>query len=408
MNESKRTALKAISASLVSATTAGMADSASAQKRYDTGASDTEIVIGSTQPLSGPASSFASLGKTMQAYFQMVNDQGGINGRKIRFILYDDGYAPPKTVEATRRLVESDGILLTTGSLGSALQLAVAGYMNQRKIPQLFVSAPASKLANPKVYPWTINYSPVYEMEGAIYASHLLSAKPGAKVSVLYQDDEAGKALSSGFIQTLAKAGTKPVAEQTYMITDPTIDSQILRLKESGADTVFLVTVPRMTAQALRKIASIGWKPTIYVSAAGSSVKNALEHAGVENAVGVITADFRKRLSDPRWDTDTDMKTYRAFMMKYMSSVDASDEIAAGGYDVAHATHQVLKLAGSDLTRANIMKIVSNLKGFRSPLLLPELQFDVTPEDYHGFKRMQIVKFDGKAFQPFGAMVGAR
>jgi branched-chain amino acid transport system substrate-binding protein len=404
MKQNKRWFLAAVSAALM----AGTAIPVSAQKKYDTGASDSEIVIGSTQPLSGPASSYAALGKTMQAYFQMINDQGGINGRKVRFILYDDGYTPSKTVEMTRKLVEQDEVLLTTGSLGTALQLAVAGFMNQRKIPQLFVSAPGSKLANPKAYPWTINYSPTYEMEGAIYAAHLQQTKPGARIGVLYQDDEAGKALSSGFLQTLAKSGVKPVSEQTYQITDPTVDSQIIRLMESGVDTVFLVSVPRVTAQAIRKIAALGWKPTLYVSAAGASVKNALEHAGLENAIGVISADFRKRLSDPRWANDPDMKAYQAFMAKYMPAAAANDEVAANGYDVAVATSQILKMAGDDLTRANIMKIVSNLKAFKSPLTLPTITFDVTPDDYLGFKRMQVVRFDGAAFQPMGAMVTAK
>lgn len=381
---------------------------AAAQKKYDTGASDTEIVLGSTQPLSGPASSYAAIGKAMQAYFQMVNDQGGINGRKVRFILYDDAYTPAKTVEMTRKLVESDEVLLTTGALGTALQLSVAGYMNQRKVPQLFVAAPASKLANPKTYPWTINFSPTYEMEGAIYATHLLQTKPGAKLAVLYQDDEAGKALSSGFLQTLAKAGVKPVAEQTYQITDPTVDSQVIKLKEAGADTVFLVTAPRMTAQALRKIGSLDWKPTMYVSAAGASIKAALEPAGLENATGIISSDYRKRLADPRWAGDADMKAFQAFLAKYMPGADPNDEIAAGGYDVAVATHQVLKQAGDDLTRANVMRIVSNLKGFRTPLLLPGITVDTTPDDYAGFKRMQVVRFDGKTFQPLGPVVTAR
>jgi ABC-type branched-subunit amino acid transport system substrate-binding protein len=308
----------------------------------------------------------------------------------------------------TRKLVESDEVLLTTGSLGTAPQLAVASYLNQRKVPQLFVSAPASKLANPKTYPWTINFAPVYEMEGAIYATHLLATNRQAKVAVLSQDDEAGKALYTGFMQGLTKSGVKPVSDQTYQITDPTVDSQLIRMKESGADTVLLVTVPRMTAQALRRIAALGWKPKIYVSAAGSSIKNALEPAGLENAAGVLTGAYRKRLGDPRWNDDPEMKAFQAFMAKYMAGTDPLDEIAANGYDVANATHQVLKLAGNDLTRANVMRIVTTLKGFRGPLNLPGLAFDVSPDNYLGFHQMQMVRFDGKTFHDVGDLVSAR
>lgn len=403
MHASRRQILKATLATGL----AGIGPLAAAQAKYDTGASDTEIVIGSTHPLSGPASSFAVIGKAMQAYFNQVNDQGGINGRKVKFILADDGYSPPQTMELTRRMVESDRVLLTAGSLGTPTQLTVARYLNQQKVPQLFVAAPGSKLASPKTFPWTINFSPSYEIEGAVYATHLLGTNAQAKVAMLFQDDEAGKALAAGFSQTLAAKGVKPVSEQSYQPTDPSIDSQIIQMKGSGADAVFLVTIPRMTALALRKIASLGWKPQVYVSAAGSSPKNALEPAGLENAVGVISSNFRKNVADARWDDDPDVQAFRAMVTKYMPGTDPKDELAANGYETAYAVHQVLKMAGNDLTRANIMQIVGNLKGFRTPLLLPGVTFDTTPDDYQGFKRLQLTRFDGKTYQPLGDLIAA-
>ncbi len=382
--------------------------SASAQKKYDTGASDTEIRIGTTQPLSGPASSYAGVGKAMAAYFHMINDRGGINGRKVEFIMYDDGYSPPVTVDMTRRLVERDEVLFTLGALGTPTQLAVQTYMNQRKIPQMFVAAPAGKLADAAKFPWTINYAPVYETEGAAYATHLLSTNPKAKVAVLYQDDDAGKAIRKGFVERLARDGVKPIAEQTYSVTDPTIDSQIIALQGSGADAMALFTIPRMTALALRKMGALGWKPQTYVSNAGSSVKNALEPAGLENAVGLLTSDSRKRLSDPRWSADPEVNAYREFHAKYLSGVSIADENYQTGYDLADAATQVLRMAGDDLTRANLLRIVQSLHGFRTPFVLPGISFNVTPKDYFGFRQLQIVRFDGKAFTPLGPVVDTR
>lgn len=379
-----------------------------AQKKYDVGASDTEIRIGSTQPLSGPASSYAGLGKAMAAYFQMVNDRGGINGRKVNFVMYDDGYQPPVAVEMTRKLIERDEVLFTLGALGTPTQLAVQTYMNQRKIPQMFVAAPAGKLADGKKFPWTINYAPVYEMEGAAYAAHLLETKPQARVAVLYQDDDAGKAIHKGFVERLARSGVKPVIEQTYAVTDPSIDSQIIAMQASGADAVALFTIPRMTAMALRKIGAIGWKPAAYVSNAGSSIKGALEPAGVDNAVGLHTSDYRKRLNDPRWNDDAELKAYREFHAKYLPGASIADDNYQLGYDLADAAAQVLKMAGDDLTRANLLRIVQSLQGFRTPFLLPGVAFNVTPQDYFGFKQLQIVRFDGKAFVPAGALIDAR
>lgn len=382
--------------------------SVSAQKKYDVGASDSEIRIGTTQPLSGPASSYAGIGKAMAAYFQMVNDRGGINGRKVSFIMYDDGYAPPVTVDQTRKLVERDEVLFTLGALGTPTQLAVQTYMNQHKIPQMFVAAPAGKLADAAKFPWTINYAPVYETEGAAYAAHLLQTKPGAKVAVLYQDDDAGKAIRKGFIERLARDGVKPVLEQTYSATDPTIDSQIIAMQGSGADAVAMFTIPRMTAMGLRKMGALGWKPQTYVSNAGSSIKNALEPAGVENAIGLLSSDARKRLTDARWNDDPEVSEYREFAAKYLPGVSITDENYQTGYDLAHGAAQVLKMAGDDLTRANLMRIVQTLQGFRTPFLLPGISFNVTPQDYFGFKQLQIVRFDGKAFAPVGTLVDVR
>jgi len=396
------------------AATAGMAlaaaaGPATAQKKYDTGASDKEVRIGSTQPLSGPASPYAGIGKAMVAYFKMINDQGGINGRKISFFLYDDGYQPPQTVDNTRKLVEQDEVLFTLGSLGSPTQLAVQRYMNQRKVPQLFVSAPASKLADAKNFPYTINFAPVYEMEGAVYAKHIVQTKPQGRIAILYQDDDAGRALFKGLKDGLVAGGaaSRIAIEQTYTSTDPTIESQVISMKGSGADVVVLITLPRMTAIALRKMASMDWKPTTYVGNAGSSVRLAIEPAGPGAGNGVITSDYRKRVDDPRWADDPGVKGYLAFREKYLPGVALSDETYSVGYDIAAAGAEIIRMAGDDLTHANILRIMQSLKNFGGPLTLPGLGMTTTPTDYLGYKALQLMRFDGKAYVPLGGVVGA-
>ena len=381
-----------------------------AQKKYDTGANDKEVRIGSTQPLSGPASPYAGIGKAMVAYYKMINDQGGINGRKINFFLYDDGYQPPQTVDMTRKLVEQDEVLFTLGSLGSGPQLAVQRYMNQRKVPQLFVSAPASKLADAKNYPYTINFAPVYEMEGAVYAKHILQTRAQGKIAIISQDDDAGRALFKGLKEGLVAGGaaSRIAIEQTYTATDPTIESQVISMHGTGADVAVLITLPRMTAIALRKMASMDWKPTIYVSNAGSSVKSAIEPAGPGAGTGVITSDYRKRIDEPRWADDPGVKGFIAFREKYLPGVPLTDEAYSVGYDIAAAGAQIIRMAGDDLTHANILRIMQSLKNFGGPLTLPGLGMTTSPTDYFGYKALQLMRFDGKSYVPMGGVVGAQ
>lgn len=383
-----------------------VASSAFAQKKYDTGASDTAVRIGQTIPLSGPVSAWGALGKVSEAYFRMINEKGGINGRKIEVITYDDAYEPAKTVEMTRKAVEADNVLFMAGSMGTGPQLAVAKYLNQKKIPQLFVASAAGKLADPKTYPYTMMAAPSYEAEGATWLKHITATKPTAKVAVIYQDDDAGRAIFNGFKQNLNQTGVKMVSAQTYSVTDPSIDSQLIAMKSSGADTVLLITVPKMTAMSLRKIRSLNWEPTMYLSQGGAAIKSALEPAGLENAKGVITVSIRMNLGDPDFADHPDMKEYLAFAAKYMPGTNATtDDIYLSGYVNAALTAYVIQQAGDNLTRENIKKVATNLKNVRLPTLLPGITLNSTPTDYHLYKQLQLRQFDGKNYVPLGKII---
>ena len=385
---------------------AALAAPAAAQKKYDPGATDTEIKIGNTMPYSGPASAYGTIGKVEAAYFKMLNEHGGINKRKINFISLDDGYSPPKTVEMVRRLVEQDEVLFLLGTLGTPPNTAIHKYMNSKKVPHLFLATGASKWNDPKNFPWTMGFNVNYQSEGKLYGQDILKTRPNAKIAVLYQNDDYGKDYLKGFKDGLGdKAKTMIVAEQTYEVTDPTIDSQIVSLKGSGADTFFNITTPKFGAQAIRKVAEVGWKPVHYLNQVSASVGSVLKPAGLENAVGLISMQYIKDPSDPAWQNDPVMKEYFAFLKQYAPDVGLDDGNGTTGYAVAQLITQVLKQAGDNLTRENIMKQAASLKNFQVPMAIPGILANTGPDDYAPFQTMQLVKFNGKNWVPYGVPV---
>ena len=397
-------ALTALCISLI-----GFALPAAAQKKYDPGASDTEIKIGQTMPYSGPASAYGTIGKVQAAYFKQLNEQGGVNGRKINFISLDDGYSPPKTVEMIRRLVEQDEVLLTLGTLGTPSNTAIHKYMNTKKVPHMFLATGASKWNDPKNNPWTIGFNPNYHSEGKLYAQHILANKPNAKIAVLMQNDDYGKDYFNGFKEGLgAKAASMIVAQATYEVTDPTIDSQIVTLKGSGADTFFNITTPKFAAQAIRKVSDVGWKPTHYLNQVSASVGSVLKPAGLDVSVGLISMNYIKEGADSRWDNDPTMKDFKALIKKYAPEVSPDDGNATYGYAVAQMMVQVLKQAGDNLTRENIMKQAASIKDFQVPMALPGVLASTSPTDFALFQTMQLVKFDGKTWVDFGKPVAVQ
>ena len=397
-------ALTALCISLI-----GFALPAAAQKKYDPGASDTEIKIGQTMPYSGPASAYGTIGKVQAAYFKQLNEQGGVNGRKINFISLDDGYSPPKTVEMIRRLVEQDEVLLTLGTLGTPSNTAIHKYMNTKKVPHMFLATGASKWNDPKNNPWTIGFNPNYHSEGKLYAQHILANKPNAKIAVLMQNDDYGKDYFNGFKDGLgAKAASMIVSQATYEVTDPTIDSQIVTLKGSGADTFFNITTPKFAAQAIRKVSDVGWKPTHYLNQVSASVGSVLKPAGLDVSVGLISMNYIKEGADSRWDNDPTMKDFKALIKKYAPEVSPDDGNATYGYAVAQMMVQVLKQAGDNLTRENIMKQAASIKDFQVPMALPGVLASTSPTDFALFQTMQLVRFDGKTWVEFGKPVAVQ
>jgi len=384
----------------------GFAIPAAAEKKYDPGASDTEIKIGQTMPYSGPASAYGVIGKVQAAYFKQLNEQGGVNGRKINFISLDDGYSPPKTVEMIRRLVEQDEVLLTLGTLGTPSNTAIHKYMNTKKVPHMFLATGASKWNDPKNNPWTIGFNPNYHSEGKLYAQHILATKPNAKIAVLFQNDDYGKDYFNGFKEGLgAKAASMIVSQASYEVTDPTIDSQIVSLKGSGADTFFNITTPKFAAQAIRKVSEVGWKPTHYLNQVSASVGSVLKPAGLDVSVGLISMQYIKEGADSRWDNDPTMKDFKALIKKYAPEVSPDDGNATYGYAVAQMMVQVLKQAGDNLTRENVMKQAASIKDFQVPMALPGVLASTSPTDFALFQTMQLVKFDGKNWIEFGKPV---
>jgi branched-chain amino acid transport system substrate-binding protein len=377
-----------------------------AQKKYDPGADDKEIRIGNTMPYSGPASAYGTIGKVAAAYFDKINAEGGINGRKIKFLSLDDGYSPPKTVEQVRKLVEQDEVLLVYNPLGTPTNMAIHKYMNQKKVPQLFVATGGTMWGDPKSYPWTMGWQPNYQAEGKIYAAHLLETKPNGKVAILYQNDDYGKDYVKGFEDGLGdKAKSMIVSKLTYEVTDPTIDSQMVTMKAAGADVFLNVTTPKFAAQAIKKAAEIGWKPVHYLNNVSASVGSVLVPAGLDNSVGIISTQYLKDPTDPQWADDKGFLEWKAFMAKHYPSGDLKDGSNVYGYAVAQGLVQVLKQAGDNLTRENVMKQAANLD-FELPMLLPGVNVKTGPDDFFPIEREQLIKFDGKSWVRFGKVYG--
>jgi branched-chain amino acid transport system substrate-binding protein len=378
-----------------------------AQKKYDPGASDTEIKVGNTNPYSGPASAYGTIGKSIAAYFKMVNEQGGINGRKINFISYDDGYSPPKTVEMVRKLVEQDEVLFIFQTLGTPPNTAIHKYMNMKKVPQLHVATGATKWNDPQNFPWTMGWQPNYQTEGQIYARHILQTKPNAKIGVLYQNDDYGKDYLKGLKDGLgAKAGSMIVKEVSYEVSDPTVDSQIIQLQASGADVFFNIATPKFAALAIRKAYDIGWKPVQYVNNVSASVGSVLTPAGLEKSVGIITTSYLKDPTDKTWQDDPAVKQWTAFMNKYYPDGNLTDVSNMYGYTVAKTLEQVLKQAGNTLTRENIMKQAATMKGYRIDTLLPGITISTSDQDYAPIEAVQLQRFNGKQYELFGQVMG--
>jgi ABC-type branched-subunit amino acid transport system substrate-binding protein len=373
---------------------------------YDVGATDKEIKIGNTNPYSGPASSYSSYGKAQAGYFKMINDQGGINGRKINFISVDDNYAPPKTLEQARKLVEQDKVLFIFAPLGTPTNSAIHKYMNQKKVPHLFVQTGASKWGNPKDFPWTMGWQPNYFSEGKVFAQAILEGQPNGKIAVLYQNDDFGKDYLSGLEAGLGDKKNMIIARETYEVTDPTVDSQMVKLKASGADVFVNVAVPKFAAQAIKKAAELTWKPTHYLVQVASSLGSTLTPAGLDNSVGLITTAFFKDPSDPQWKDDKAFLEYQEWFKKYMVGSDPTDSFYIQGYINAQTVAQVIKQAGNELTRANIMKQAANINDLKLPLLLPGINVQTSPTDFYPIERMQLARFDGKAWVLFGKVYG--
>jgi ABC-type branched-subunit amino acid transport system substrate-binding protein len=371
-----------------------------AEKKYDAGASDTEIKLGQTVPHSGPGSIYGVLGRIGEAYFQMLNENGGINGRKIKFFTMDDAYSPPKCVEATRRLVEQEEVLALFGSLGTAPQTAVHKYLNSKGVPQLLLNTGASKWNDPKNNKWTMAGLPLYPTEARILAKHVVATKPNAKVGILYQNDDFGRDFLGPFKKVLADAGgtAQVIMEQTYDLTEPTVDSQLINLSKSGADVFYNITTGKATSQSIRKVVELGWKPLQLLSA-GSTGLSILRAAGLENAKDIVAIRYSKEAGPGKWEKDKDVMAFEALRAKYLPTVDPDNTIAYAGYGQAVSMGEILRRCGDDLTRANVLKNASTLAGFHSPFFLDDINFSYTPDDYSPMKTLHISIFDGKEWQ---------
>ncbi|MGB3867269.1 MAG: ABC transporter substrate-binding protein [Xanthobacteraceae bacterium] len=378
-----------------------------AQKKYPPGITDTEIKVGQTSPLSGPASAYGTIPKVQMAYFKMLNEQGGVNGRKINLIALDDAYSPPKTVEQVRRLVEKDQVAFIFNILGTAPNISVRKYLNGKKIPQLFTAAGASTFGNYKEYPWTIVLQPSYKDEARIYVEYLKTNKPDAKVALFTGNDDAGKDYVDGIKEAMGPELAKKmiVAEATFESTDPTVDSQVISLQASGADTLFVHAVSKWASMTIRKVYDIGWKPLFILSATGTSVSGVLAPAGLEKAKGLITAYYLKDPNDPQWANDQGYKDWLAFMKKYYPEGSTGDQLNVYGYTMAQALVQTLKQCGDDLSRENIMKQAANLD-IALPMLLPGIKIKTGPTDYYGVQAQRMMRFNGQTWELFGDIIG--
>jgi branched-chain amino acid transport system substrate-binding protein len=393
-------------ASLLLGISAG-ANSAAAEKKYDPGASDTEIKIGNIMPYSGPLSAYALIGRTEAAFFKKINDEGGINGRKINFISYDDAFSPPKTVEQARKLVESDEVLLIFQSLGTPTNNAIQKYLDIKRVPQLFVATGATKFGDPKNFPWTMGWQPTYQTEGRIYAKYILENLPQGRIGILYQNDDSGRDYLKGLKDGLGADAAKRmiVAEIPYDPAEPTVDSQVVTLKTSGADIFFDEASPKFAAQAIRKAAEIGWKPTLFLASISNSVGSVLKPAGLENSKGLLSSNYIKDPTDPTWKDDPAIKEWAAFMDKYLPDGDKTSTFSVYGYATAQTMAQVLKQCGDELTRENVMKQAANLRNFKLGLLLPGITINTSPTDYFPIEQMQMSRFNGEHGELFGSPI---
>jgi branched-chain amino acid transport system substrate-binding protein len=377
-----------------------------AQKKYDPGASDTEIKIGNIMPYSGPASAYGVIGKTEEAYFKKINAEGGINGRKINFISYDDAYSPPKTVEQARKLVESDEVLLVFNPLGTPPNSAIQKYLNTKKVPQLLVATGATKWNDPKNFPWTMGWQPNYQSESQIYAKYILKNKPNAKIAVLYQNDDYGKDYVKGLKDGLgAKAASMIVVEESYEVSQPTIDSSIVKFKAADADVFFNVTTPKFAAQAIKKMAEVGWKPMHFLNNVSASVGTVMKPAGFENSQGIISSNYMKDPTDAQWKNDPGMKAWNEFLDKYYPEANRADGGVVYGYNVAQALVQILKQCGDNLTRENVMKQAASLKDFVPGGVLPGVKANTSPTDFAPISQLQLMRFKGETWELFGEIL---
>jgi len=386
------TAIATVFASTTSVRAAG--------KKYDQGASDTEIKLGQTVPHSGPGSLYGVLGRVGEAYFQMLNENGGINGRKVKFLTLDDAYSAPKCVEATRRLVEQEEVLALFGSLGTAPQTAVHKYLNSKGVPQLLLNTGASKWNDPKNYKWTMAGLPLYPTEARILAKHVVNARPNAKIGILYQNDDFGRDFLAPFKKVLEDAGgtARVIMEQTYDLSDPTVDSQLINLSKSGADVFYNISTGKASSQSIRKVAELGWKPLQLLSA-GSTGRTILNAAGFENAAGIVAIRYSKEAGTGRWLKDPDAMAFEALRAKYLPNVDSDNTVAYAGYGQAVTMGEILRRCGDELTRANVLKQATTLAGFHSPFFLDDITYSYTPDDYSPMKTLHISVFDGKDWQ---------
>ena len=382
-----------------------LAGDALAQKKYDSGASDTEIKIGNVVPYSGPASAYGVIGKVEAAYFRMINEQGGINGRKINFISYDDAYSPPKTFEQARRLVESDEVLLIFSPQGTPTNSAIQKYLNNKKVPHLFISSGATKWDDPKNFPWSMGHGPTYRTEGTILAKYVMTTQPDAKVAILYQNDDFGKDFTKSFIEGLGEKRGMVLAQSAYEVSEPTIDSHIVNLRSSGATVLVSFATPKFAAQSIRRVAELGWKPLHIVMSQSTSIGAVLSPAGIDNSQNLVSATYFKDVTDPQWKDDVGMKRYLAFLDKYMPGVDKTDSILMLGYGKAQTLEHVLRESGDNLTRENLMKQAASLQGIESDVLLPGITINTSPTNYSPIDQLYMMQFRGDRWVLFGELM---
>jgi len=405
MQSSRQLRIAALATAVIAFTSAFTSGGALAQKKYDTGATDTEIKIGNIMPYSGPASAYGVIGKTEEAYFNKINAEGGINGRKVKFITYDDGYSPPKAVEQVRKLVESDEVLLVFNPLGTPSNSAIQKYLNSKKIPQLFVATGATKWNDPKDFPWTMGWQPSYQSEAHIYAKYLIKEKPDGKIAILFQNDDFGKDYLKGLKDALGAKASMIIAEESYETAEPSIDGHIVRLKATGADVFISITTPKFAAQAIKKLAEVDWHPLHIVSNVSASVGGVIKPAGFENSQGILSAAYAKDGADPQWDNDPGMKKFFDFLAKYYPDGNKLDGSVVYGYGADQTMVKVLQMCGDDLTRANVMKQAASLRDFEPDTLLPGIKINTSPTDFAPIEQLQMMRFKGEKWDLFGNII---